>query len=347
MSSVAVVIMNWNGRELLEKFLPSVVEHTPPERAEIIVADNGSDDDSIAMLKKKFPSVRRLVLKENLGYAGGYNRAMKEIKAEYAVFLNSDVEVTPGWLDAPLAAMEADPAIACVQPKLIFYHHRDFFEYSGAAGGAIDKYGYPFCRGRIFSSLEEDRGQYDTAVDIFWASGACLFIRTQLFKEVGGFDTTFFMHQEEIDLCWRFKSRGYRVLCVPQSVVYHVGGATLPGKDAMKTLFNFRNNLITLYKNLPEKRLKHVMRVRFWLDYLAAFKFLLTGDYRSAIAIHLAHRAFYLGKPQYEAARRENLAKTTVHTIPEIMQGSILFHYYLLRKRRFSNFRTPDVIKFN
>jgi GT2 family glycosyltransferase len=338
MSLVTVIIMNWNGRELLEKCLPSVVEHSPSERATIVVVDNGSDDDSLAMLTKKFPSVLALGLKENLGYAGGYNRIMKALPVKYAVFLNSDVEVTPGWLDAPIAALEADPTIACVQPKIKSYHHRDSFEYAGAAGGFIDKYGYPFCRGRIFSHIEKDDGQYDTPTDVLWASGACLFIRGKLFLEAGGFEAGFFMHQEEIDLCWRLRCRGYRSVCTPQSVVYHMGGASSSGKNFMKTLFNFRNNLIMLYKNLPEKELKHALRVRFWLDHLAALKFLLSGHYQSAIAVWTARKFFRRDKQFYANARQENLAKTTVHTIPEIMQGSILFRYHLMGKKRYSDF---------
>ena len=226
MKKVAIVILNWNGRKLMEEFLPSVVSNSP-EWAEVIVADNGSTDYSIEMLKAKFPTVGIISFNQNYGFAEGYNQALKRLDHEYCVLLNSDVEVTPNWLDAPIATLDSDPSIACVQPKIRAQRNKEYFEYAGAAGGYIDKYGYPFCRGILVSVGEKAGGQYDTPADILWATGACLFVRTATYKEVGGLDAGFFAHQEEVDMCWRLRSRGYRLVCVPQSIVYHVGGATL------------------------------------------------------------------------------------------------------------------------
>lgn len=334
---VAVVILNWNGAKLMEEFLPSVVDYSPAELAEVIVADNGSTDASVDMLKEKFPSIRIIQLDKNYGFAEGYNQALKQIDNEYTVLLNSDVEVTPGWLDAPLAAMEADSTIVAAQPKIRAQRNKDYFEYAGAAGGYMDIYGYPYCRGRLLHVVEKDEGQYDTPTDILWATGACLFIRTTIYKEVGGLDAGFFAHQEEIDMCWRLRSRGYRLVCTPQSVVYHVGGATLQVESPRKTFLNFRNNLLMLYKNLPEKDLKHVMRARFWLDYIAATKFLLCGHVQNAKAVYEARKAFFDMKPEYAEKRRENLAKTTLGTIPELMRSSLIIGFYLKGKKKFAD----------
>lgn len=332
---VSVVILNWNGRQLMEQFLPSVLACTPAEGAEIVVADNGSTDDSLEMLGRLFPSVRVIRLDRNYGFAEGYNRALEEVGADYAVLLNSDIEVTPGWLEAPLAALDSDPAIACVQPKIRAYRNKGFFEYAGAAGGYMDRYGYPFCRGRIFQVVEKDEGQYDRPADILWATGACLFIRTAVYKEAGGLDAGFFAHQEEIDLCWRLRSRGYRLVCTPASVVYHVGGATLHAESPRKTFLNFRNNLLMLYKNLPEKELRRVLRIRFWLDYLAAAKFLLEGHPKNAKAVYDARKAFTALQPAYAPKRRENLEKTVLTEIPEVWRKSILVLFYGKGKKTF------------
>lgn len=334
---VAVVILNWNGAKLIEEFLPSVVDYSPAELAEVIVADNGSTDASVDMLKEKFPAVRIIQLDKNYGFAEGYNQALKQIDNEYTVLLNSDVEVTPGWLDTPLAAMEADSTIVAAQPKIRALRNKDYFEYAGAAGGYMDIYGYPYCRGRLLHVVEKDEGQYDTPADILWATGACLFIRTTIYKEVGGLDAGFFAHQEEIDMCWRLRSRGYRLVCTPQSVVYHVGGATLQVESPRKTFLNFRNNLLMLYKNLPEKDLKHVMRARFWLDYIAATKFLLCGHVQNAKAVYEARKAFFDMKPEYAEKRRENLAKTTLGTIPELINDSLIIGFYLKGKKKFAD----------
>ena len=334
---VAVVILNWNGAKLMEEFLPSVVDYSPAELAEVIVADNGSTDASVDMLKEKFPAVRIIQLDKNYGFAEGYNQALKQIDNEYTVLLNSDVEVTPGWLDAPLAAMEADSTIVAAQPKIRAQRNKDYFEYAGAAGGYMDIYGYPYCRGRLLHVVEKDEGQYDTPADILWATGACLFIRTTIYKEVGGLDAGFFAPQEESDVCWRLRSRGYRLVCTPQSVVYHVGGATLQVESPRKTFLNFRNNLLMLYKNLPEKDLKHVMHARFWLDYIAATKFLLCGHVQNAKAVYEARKAFFDMKPEYAEKRRENLAKTTLGTIPELINDSLIIGFYLKGKKKFAD----------
>ncbi|MDR1203072.1 MAG: glycosyltransferase family 2 protein, partial [Tannerellaceae bacterium] len=227
MKKVSVVILNWNGRGLLEQFLPAVIHYSPPEYAEVIVADNGSTDGSLSMLEEKFPQVGLIRLADNYGFAEGYNRALEQIDSEYTVLLNSDVEVTPGWLDELVKVMDADATIACVQPKIRSYRNKAYFEYAGAAGGYIDRYGYPFCRGRLLHVVEEDKGQYDTPAEVLWTTGACLLIRTSVYKQEGGLDARFFAHQEEVEMCWRLRCRGYKLMCIPQSVVYHVGGATL------------------------------------------------------------------------------------------------------------------------
>lgn len=337
MKKVAVVILNWNGKALMEEFLPSVVSHTPQDWADIIVADNGSTDSSLEMLEARFPSVGIIRLDKNYGFAEGYNQALKHIGHEYTVLLNSDVEVTPGWLDAPLAAMDADRQIAAAQPKILAQRNKACFEYAGAAGGFMDKYGYPYCRGRILHAVEKDQGQYDTPADLLWATGACLFVRTAVYKEVGGLDTGFFAHQEEIDMCWRLRSRGYRLVCTPASVVYHVGGATLSVESPRKTFLNFRNNLLMLFKNLPEKDLRPVMRARFWLDYIAAAKFLASGHWANAKAVYEARKAFFELQPSYTAKREENISKTVLADIPELRKGSLLVAFYLQGKKKFSD----------
>jgi GT2 family glycosyltransferase len=336
---VSVIILNWNGAKLLEEFLPSVIGNTPAEIAEIIVADNGSTDHSVSMLMEKFPAVKLLPFNENYGFAEGYNKAIERIDSEYAVLLNSDVEVTPGWTDKPLKILDDNAGVAAVQPKLLSCRNKKFFEYAGAAGGFMDKYGYPFCRGRIFSDVEEDRGQYDTETDILWATGACLFIRTDVYKKEGGLDGNFFAHQEEIDMCLRLRSRGYRIVYTPQSVVYHVGGATLNVESPHKTFLNFRNNLLMLYKNLSDKDLKHVLRVRYWLDRLAALQFFISGHPANAAAVFRARRAFKNLKKSYSETRQTNLKKTVCRPVPEILRKNLLVEYYIKGKKRFSEIR--------
>jgi GT2 family glycosyltransferase len=333
---ISVVILNWNGAKLLDQFLPSVIENSPAEIAEIVVADNGSSDNSVALLQEKFPTVKLILLDKNYGFAEGYNRAIQLIDSEYTVLLNSDVEVTRNWLDRPIEILDNEMNIAAVQPKILAERNRTYFEYAGAAGGFMDKYGYPFCRGRILNTVEKDSGQYDNQIDVLWASGACLFVRTDIYKREGGLDGGFFAHQEEIDLCWRLRSRGYRIVCTSQSAVYHVGGATLQVESPHKTFLNFRNNLLMLYKNLPDKDLKPVFRVRYGLDMVAALKFFLTGHPKNARMIVRAIREYRRLKPEYQAKRKENLEKRTVSNIPEIIRKNLLFNYYFLGKRRFS-----------
>lgn len=337
MKKVAVIILNWNGRTLLSRFLPSVIRHTPAALAEVVVADNGSNDDSMPFMAALHPGIRVVRLEENYGFAGGYNRAVAAVEAEYVVLLNSDVEVTEGWLDAPLQALEADPGLAAVQPKVLAERQRNRFEYAGAAGGFIDRYGYPFCRGRLFGSVEQDTGQYDMPCEVLWATGACLFIRREVYLNEGGLDARFFAHQEEIDLCWRLRCRGYGIRCVPQSVVYHQGGGTLRTESTQKTFLNFRNNLLTVYKNLPEADLPGVLRMRRVLDYLAAAKFLLSGRGANAWAVVRARRAFRQMRQEYRTVRAENLRRCVAKGLPEgVYRGSVLKAFYLQGKRRFS-----------
>ncbi len=336
---VAIVILNWNGEALMRQFLPSVVRYSPAEIAEVVVADNGSTDGSVEMLREAFPSVRLILLDKNYGFAEGYNRALEAITTPYVVLLNSDVEVTEGWLNAPLRALDEDEDTVAVQPKIRSQRQPSYFEYAGAAGGFMDQYGYPFCRGRIFDIVEEDRGQYDQATDVLWASGACLFIRTDIYKEAGGLDAGFFAHQEEIDLCWRLRSRGYRIRCTPESVVYHVGGATLEMEHPRKTFLNFRNNLLMLYKNLPADKLRHVMRIRLFLDYLAALKFLLAGHPANARAVYEARRAFRALLPEYASKRRENMEKMLLRSVPELRDSSLLVRFYLKGEKTFAELK--------
>ena len=335
MSIVKIVILNWNGVAHLRRFLPSVVA-AAPAGVEVVVADNGSTDDSVEVLRSEFPSVTVLRMDRNYGFAGGYNRALQRIEADYYVLLNSDVETPRGWLAPLVEALDRNPDVGVVSPKLISSEDRRIFEYAGASGGFMDKYGYPFCRGRLLHIVEEDSGQYDTPIDVLWATGACLFIRTDVYKAVGGLDGDFFAHQEEIDMCWRLRARGYRLVCTPQSVIYHKGGGTLNVESPRKTFLNFRNNLLMLYKNLPDKDLKPVMRLRFWLDYLAALKFFLTGHVANAKAVYQARREFYQLLPQFEHKRMENMRKMVLAEIPELKSYSLLWQFYLKGRKHYS-----------
>jgi GT2 family glycosyltransferase len=288
---VAVVILNWNGKQLLEQFLPSVVQYS--EEATVYVADNASTDDSVAFIKDQFPEVSIVVNPTNTGYAGGYNDALQHIEADVYALVNSDIEVTENWLQPIIKAFQNEPTTAIIQPKILDYKNKDYFEYAGAAGGFIDQYGYPFCRGRIFNTLEKDLGQYDTNQEIFWASGACFFIRSNVYKELKGFDTSFFAHQEEIDLCWRAINKGHTIKYLFESKVFHVGGATLQQGNPKKTELNFRNSLLMLTKNLPKKVLFRVLFIRMVLDGIAGIKFLLEGQPKHLVAVLKAHFSFY------------------------------------------------------
>jgi GT2 family glycosyltransferase len=336
MKKVAIVILNWNGNGMLQRFLPSILQYSNPDDATVYVADNGSTDGSVDMLHREFPDIRVIELGQNYGFAEGYNLALEKVKEEYVVLLNSDVEVSKAWLEPLVTYMDAHPEVAACQPKIRSWHNKDRFEYAGAAGGFLDAYGYPFCRGRIMHVVEKDNGQYDTIVPVFWATGAALFIRLNDYLRNGGLDRRFFAHMEEIDLCWRLRARGRGIVCVPQSVVYHVGGATLKKESPEKTFLNFRNNLVMLYKNLPEKDLARVMRVRMFLDYLAAFFFLLKGQFSNAGAAFDARKEFRAIRESYIRERTENLEKMTVDPVPEQMKSSILVQFYVKGKRAFS-----------
>lgn len=332
-TKIAVVILNWNGKGFLEKFLPSVLATTYPGH-EVIIVDNGSTDESVLFLKTNYPSLRIIRFEENLGFAGGYNKALKEIDAKYYVLLNSDVEVPAEWLEPMAQLLESDPGIAACQPKVLSYANRNLFEYSGAAGGWMDKYGYPFARGRVFDICEEDRGQYDQQEEIFWASGAALFIRASVFHEVGGFDEYFFAHQEEIDLCWRIQLAGYRIFSCPRSRVYHVGGGTLPRGNTKKTYLNFRNNKIMLSKNLPFRRKLWVMPVRNLLDAVSAWKGLLNGDGGYFIAIVRAHVAFF---KWYLFFRRRSVFPASRKRRPAgMLEKNIAWLHFVRKKKTFS-----------
>lgn len=336
MDKVAVVILNWNGSDMLRKFLPSVLQYSLTDDVSVYVADNGSTDDSVVMLQKEFPDVRLILLPENWGFAEGYNQALSQVDASYVVLLNSDVEVTEHWLDPMVQYLDLHPEVAACQPKIRSWHQRSQFEYAGAAGGYIDCYGYPFCRGRMLNVVEEDHGQYDTICPVFWVTGAALFIRLADYRAAGGLDGSFFAHMEEIDLCWRLRARGKTLVCIPQSVVYHVGAATLKRENPRKTFLNFRNNLLMLYKNLPAEDLVCVLCVRMLLDYVAALHFLLQGQAANAWAVVRARRAFWKLRSSLKSVRVENLRHTTLSQIPERMQHSLLVLFYLKGKKIFS-----------
>ena len=335
----AIVILNYNGKHFLEKFLKSVVNYSTLPDVSIFVADNASSDDSISYLKENYPQITLIILPENLGFAGGYNKALAEIDAEYFVLLNSDVEVTENWIDPIISYMDSNPIVVACQPKILSHHNKTKFEHAGAAGGYLDKYGYPFCRGRIFDECEEDEGQYNTIKEVFWASGACFFIRKADFWEVGGFDEGFFAHMEEIDLCWRLKARGKHIACVPESFVYHVGGGTLAVESPQKTYLNFRNNLLMLYKNLHTTKLVRVLFIRWILDNVAAIQMYLSGKSENARSVYRARQDFSKKKSQYYLKRKENLVKTIKKRPSGLYNFSIVFSFYLINKKKFSQLK--------
>ena len=330
MKKVAVIILNWNGLALLEKFLPSVCRYTNPELADIIIADNGSDDNSIAWIQKNHPEVKIMAFPQNYGYAEGYNRAIKALEYEYVVLLNSDVEATPAWIEPLVEYCDKNSDVAACQPKLKAYRQKDCFEYAGAAGGFLDRYGYAFCRGRIFDTIEKDYGQYDSITDIFWATGACLFIRRAEYLNAGGLDADFFAHMEEIDLCWRVHLMGKRIVIIPQSTVYHLGGGTLNASNPRKTYLNFRNNLLMLYKNLPLKEGKSLLFIRRLMDTAAMGKFLLSGEWENVKAVWKAHIDYRKMKKRYNSQPRTNLLKNFPET-----NRNITVDYFLKKKRFF------------
>ena len=327
----AIVILNWNGRLFLEAFLPRIVQ-TSKNVAEVIIADNQSTDDSLDYLEREFPDVRVIQNGGNFGYAGGYNRALAQIDAEYFVLLNSDIEVTENWISPVISLMDSDPSIAACQPKILSFKDRTLFEYAGAGGGFIDHYGYPFCRGRVFQSIEADTGQYDDNAEIFWASGACMFVRASAFREAGGLDEDFFAHMEEIDICWRMKQMGYRIMYCGQSTVYHVGGGSLDKSSPKKTYLNIRNNNTMLYKNLPESQLYPVFFSRFFLDMMAAVKFLIDGGVRHFGAVVRAHVGFYFSL----SANRKKRKQIRHKKVSMIYRGNIVFDHFFRRIKTFN-----------
>ena len=333
-TQTAVVILNWNGKHMLERFLPSIIAHTP-EDAEVIVADNASDDDSLDFLRTTYPGIRLIILDKNYGYAGGYNRALDQVDAEYYVLLNSDMQVTGEWLQPCIQMMEEDHQLAAVQPKIRSLEHPEYFEYAGAAGGFLDHFGFPFCRGRVFQTVEKDDGQYDDAVDVFWASGAAMFVRSTAFYKAGGFDARFFAHMEEIDLCWRFHNLGYRVAYCPLSVVFHLGGGSLPVSSPRKTYLNFRNSLWMLAKNLPRRKFRALIPFRYVLDELAAFRFLIKGQGKNMMAVA---RAWYALITQRKTLRN-NRVKVPRELPQMLYRRSIVLQYYLFRRKCFSDLR--------
>jgi len=335
--TTAIVILNWNGEMYLQKFLPVLIQNTTQAGVEIIVADNASTDSSLSILKAKFPTVRTIILDRNYGFAGGYNKALAQVEADYFVLLNSDVEVTGDWLETMLEYMNSHLNIAACQPKILSYDQPTYFEHAGAAGGYIDRYGFPFCRGRVLGVAEEDKGQYDSIVDIFWATGACLMIRSRVFREVGGLDDDFFAHMEEIDLCWRLKSRGYRIVCIPESSVFHVGGGALGYESPYKTYLNFRNNLLMLYKNLPSGLLKKIMFSRFIFDYAAALQLFITGKPKNAMIIFKARRDYKKMRPDFVEKRNQNMKLSTTDTKSDIYQKSIVLDYFLKGKKTYNS----------
>lgn len=309
--------------------MPSVIQHT---FFEIIVADNHSTDDSLSFLEENYPEIRLIALEQNFGFARGYNEALRQVEAEYYILLNSDIEVTPGWVEPLLNLLEQNDAIAACQPKILAYHQKNKFEYAGASGGFIDFLGYPFCRGRIFTDIEEDKGQYDDAIPIFWASGACLCIRSSIFHSVGGLDSDFFAHLEEIDLCWRIWQENLEVYCEPSSVVYHVGGGTLSYGHPRKTYLNFRNSLAMLYKNISTSALFWKMPLKFVLDWIAAFKFLFESGWGDFEAIFRAHFDFFRNLGKWRSKRK----KIRKQEVKQMYQKSIVMQYYLRGKKEFS-----------
>ena len=324
MKKVAVVILNWNGKKFLKDLLPTLVKYTPMD-VDIVVGDNASTDDSVAFLKDNYPRIMVIQNDKNYGFAEGYNRVLDKVDADYFVLLNSDIEVTDNWIAPVVDMMDADENMAICQPKLLSFYQRDCFEYAGGAGGFIDRYGYPFCRGRIFTTLEKDEGQYDDACEVFWATGAAMFVKANVWKELGGLDNDFFAHMEEIDFCWRAKNAGYKVGYCPSSVVYHVGGGTLPPSSPFKTYLNFRNNFYLLFKNLKKNQLAYVFPVRIVMDWVAASKFLMEKKPKEFSAVIKAHWEFYKRIPMLIDKRR-----CIKHSnVSNIYKGNIVVDYYL------------------
>ncbi len=334
---IAIVILNWNGEDQLRLFLPSVIKHSASENVTIVVADNGSTDASINILTSQFPEAEIIRLDENYGFAEGYNKALEQVDADYFVLLNSDVEVTPNWISPVIEQMESDETVAACQPKVLSWNDKQKFEHAGAAGGFIDKHGYPLCRGRMLNHNEVDSGQYDDPIEIFWATGACFFIRAGLFKKFGGFESSFWAHMEEIDLCWRMKNQGYKIMCIPQSKVYHFGGATLSYQSPMKIYLNFRNNLFMLYRNLPRNGFFKNLFFRLILDGVAATVFLAHGKPSYFYAVLKAHFHFYRALPRLRAKRKTLLTCVKQDRHPQMINKGLVWNFFFRKKKTFTD----------
>lgn len=339
MIKTAVVVLNWNGISWLQKFIKPVVRFSASRDTVVYLADNGSTDGSAQWVSENYSNVVVIRFEENHGFAGGYNLALKQINAKYFVLLNSDVEVTEGWLDPMIEHLDQNPDVASCQPRIRSFHNRDYFEYAGAAGGYIDKFGYTFCRGRIFENVEKDTGQYDDCTDIFWSSGACMMVRSEAWMQCGGFDYDFFAHMEEVDLCWRFHLAGFRVSSVPGSIVYHAGGGSLPYDSKLKIYLNFRNNLFLLYKNLPDNKLHKIIFIRKILDGVAALMFILKGRPGNVIPVWKAHIDYYKSAKSLKIKRQsvKNLIKDK--TFSHLVNKSIVFRFYIKGEKTFSSLK--------
>lgn len=354
---VAVVILNWNGGKYLRQFLPSVLASTWPG-LQIVMGDNASTDDSVAFIKENYPAIKIIQNDQNYGFTGGYNRVLSQVDADYFILLNSDVEVVPGWIEPVISLMESDPLIAAAAPKLLSFAQKGMFEHAGAAGGFIDAFGYPFCRGRMFYEVEHDLGQYNQSGEVFWASGASLFIKKKHWDEAGGFDEYFFAHMEEIDLCWRLKNMGYKVMYCAESTVYHVGGGTLNAENPFKTYLNFRNNLLLLKKNLPFWRAFFVIGMRFWMDLLALFRFLAEGKRKDAWAVSRAHQNFVLHilgikvsgygvkdpSNTKKVSPQTHKSKRVVHNLKGMYKDSIVWGFFVKKQTRFTSLDQQDLV---
>jgi len=342
MSKTAIVILNWNGLGFLKMFLKTVIRHSDNPDTDIVVADNGSSDGSAEWISSTFKDVKLIRLDKNYGFAEGYNLALKQLNAKYFVLINSDIEVTAGWLAPLVNYMDCNADVASCQPKILSYSNKEYFEYAGAAGGYIDKYGYPFCRGRIFGRIEKDTGDFDSIKDVFWTSGACMIVRSDAWIKCGGFDPSFFAHMEEIDLCWRFNKAGYRLSCLPESAVYHVGGGTLPYNSSFKTYLNFRNSLFMLYKNLPDNTLSKTMFVRKLLDGLAAIMFLLKGKPGSFKSVWKAHIDFYKTVEELKVKRIVVKDLDIKNSLLPILNKSIVFEFYVKGNKTYKSLKIKD-----
>ncbi len=336
MIKIAIVILNWNGKRYLTKFLPSIISNSNNDGYCVYIVDNGSSDDSLEWLHQNHSDVEIIKHDRNYGFALGYAKALEQIESEYFVLLNSDVEVTPHWLAPVIQVMDKDKSIAACMPKIKSFENRELFEYAGAAGGFIDKFGYPFCRGRILNSIEKDNGQYDDIREIFWASGACMFIRASAYFEAGGLDADFFAHMEEIDLCWRLKRLGYKIIYSPEVTVYHVGGGTLPNNTPRKIFYNYRNNLYLLYKNLPSDRFFYVLLTRLFLDCMSSLVYIVQFKLQFFWSVIKAHFAFYCSLGKLLVKRKKLKSKERVSHPGEIFPGGILTRFFIKRQRHFS-----------